>query len=144
MLLIFSANAYSIHYAASALQAARLVCRAALKVGAGRAHLSARRSRAEIPGLQVTFRSAPGSSLRRLVRAGDLDRAFTRVPSALQIKVLPAVTVQREIAQGDLARIDWGGRRFDVITQLVRHAKRWQSAGQQAFLTIAREVLAAR
>lgn len=186
-----------------------------------------RRARAELPGLRVTFRPAPGSDLRRLVRAGDLDLAFTlepeRASDKLQIEllrpepiwligppghhlasraairpadlagesillteagcsyrerfeqsladggieiretlefssveaikqcamagmglaVLPAITVQREVAQGDLARIDWGGRRFDVTTQLVRHAERWRSAGQQAFIAIAREVLSA-
>lgn len=58
------------------------------------------------------------------------------VMAGLGISFLPLVTVERELREHKLARLDWDDREQQVYTQLGYHLKKWQSPALDAFLEI--------
>ncbi len=56
---------------------------------------------------------------------------------------LPEIAVKKEIEQGRLVALNWAGRDFEVVTQLVWHKDKWLSPTLQAFMSVARELLLA-
>ena len=62
--------------------------------------------------------------------------------AGIGLAFLPLVAVEIEIAQGRLVPLKWAGRDFQVVTQMARHKDKWLSPALQAFLTMAREMLA--
>jgi DNA-binding transcriptional LysR family regulator len=58
------------------------------------------------------------------------------------IAVLPAVTVQREMAEGKLVALPWDQPDFRVLTMVMRHKDKWLSPAMRAFLGLARDLLA--
>ena len=61
------------------------------------------------------------------------------VAAGMGVSVLPSVAVSAELEDGKLAALRWK-EPFEVLTQMVRHEKRWQSPALRAFLETAREV----
>jgi DNA-binding transcriptional LysR family regulator len=86
-----------------------------------------------------------------LAEAGVTARETTEFYSVEAIKqcaaagmglaVVPAIAVERELAQGQLVALAWAGPQLEVVTQLVWHTKKWQSPALRAFLQLARELL---
>lgn len=58
------------------------------------------------------------------------------------IAVLPAVTLQRELAQGSLVALPWSQPNFRVQTMVMVHKEKWISPAMKAFLDLTRELLA--
>lgn len=59
----------------------------------------------------------------------------------LGLALLPYIATKSEIAQGKLVPLNWAGRDFEVITQMVWHKDKWLSPALQAFLGVVEEVL---
>jgi DNA-binding transcriptional LysR family regulator len=61
------------------------------------------------------------------------------VAAGMGVSVLPSVAVDAELEGGKLAALRWE-EPFEVFTQMVWNAERWQSPALRAFLETAREV----
>lgn len=64
------------------------------------------------------------------------------VMTGMGITVLPAMAVNREIAEGRLIALDWAEKPLAVITQMIWHKDKWLSPTLRAFIEVTREVLA--
>lgn len=57
------------------------------------------------------------------------------------IAVLPEMTVEKEIKQGTITVLPWGGQNFPISTQLAWHKDKWISPALKAFIEIVRNTL---
>src|SRR5262249_58798870 len=87
--------------------------------------------------------AAAGAAPRDSVEFSSVEAIKQCVAAGMGLAVLPVVAVERELAQGQLAVLRWAGPSLEVVTQMVWHARRWQSPALRAFLQLARELLAA-
>ncbi len=72
---------------------------------------------------------------------GSIEAIKQCVMIGLGIAVVPAVTVEKELAQGKLAALHWFKSEFQVSTQMIWHKDRWLSPAMNQFLCVTREVL---
>jgi DNA-binding transcriptional LysR family regulator len=63
------------------------------------------------------------------------------VMAGIGLTLLPLVVVEKEIAQGKLVPLNWVGRDFEVVTQMMWHKDKWLSPALRAFLEVVREVM---
>jgi len=82
-----------------------------------------------VPSEKMEFQSV--EAVKRCVAAG------------MGVSVLPSVAVADELAGGKLAALRWE-EPFEVLTQMVWHAERWESPALRAFLEAARQVFSER
>ncbi|GHO42625.1 LysR family transcriptional regulator [Ktedonospora formicarum] len=61
--------------------------------------------------------------------------------SGMGITFLPRLTVEAELAQGQLAALQWEGHDFQILHQMLWHKEKWLSPTTRAFLEVAREML---
>ncbi|BCG59427.1 LysR family transcriptional regulator [Paenibacillus sp. URB8-2] len=61
------------------------------------------------------------------------------VMAGLGISFLPLVTVQKELAEGTLARLNWDDESQRVATQVAYHRKKWKSPALEAFMETVRK-----
>jgi DNA-binding transcriptional LysR family regulator len=66
------------------------------------------------------------------------------VKVGMGISVLPAMTVQQEIADGSLVALNWGIPNFEVVTCMAWHGDKWLSPAMTAFIDLSREILQVR
>lgn len=85
--------------------------------------------------------TAAGVAPRDSVEFSSVEAIKQCVAAGMGLAVLPGVAVERELAQGQLAALRWSGPSLEVVTQMVWHARRWQSPALRAFLQQARELL---
>lgn len=64
------------------------------------------------------------------------------VMAGMGLTFLPRVAVETEVAQGRLVPLKWTGPDFQLLTQMVWHKDKWLSPALNAFLNMARDVLA--
>lgn len=60
---------------------------------------------------------------------------------SMGLTVLPAFSVEAEVAQGRLCTLPWTGPQLDVMTHMVWHKDKWLSPALNAFLNLARTLL---
>lgn len=60
--------------------------------------------------------------------------------AGMGVAVLPAVTVEEELARGRLVQLEWF-EDLEVVTQAINHKDRWLSPAAGEFLNLVREVL---
>jgi DNA-binding transcriptional LysR family regulator len=84
---------------------------------------------------------AAGATPRETLEFGSVEAIKQCVIAGMGVAVLPAVTVARELAQGELVALSWAGPSLTMTTQLIWHAKRWCGPTLTAFLALARQVL---
>ncbi|MDD9148534.1 LysR family transcriptional regulator [Sporolactobacillus sp. CQH2019] len=63
------------------------------------------------------------------------------VIAGLGIAVLPEITFRKELGNGEIALLPWGGTPLSVHSHLVRHKDKWLSPALAAFLNLTRESL---
>lgn len=63
------------------------------------------------------------------------------VANGLGIAFLPRMTIKKELAQGQLAELNWVGTHFDVMSQMVYHEDKWISPALSCLLELAKEML---
>ncbi|GGL65608.1 LysR family transcriptional regulator [Sporolactobacillus putidus] len=63
------------------------------------------------------------------------------VMAGLGVAVLPKITVKREIKNGEIRVLPWGGTPLFVHSHLVWHKDKWLSPALTAFLNLTRETL---
>lgn len=85
--------------------------------------------------------TAAGVALRDILEFSSVEAIKQCVIADMGLAILPAITVQRERAQGSLAILPWAGPDLTVITQLVYHADKWQSPALRAFIQTAHACL---
>lgn len=61
--------------------------------------------------------------------------------SGMGITFLPRLTVETELAQGQLVALQWEGHHFQILHQMLWHKEKWLSPTTRAFLEVAREML---
>lgn len=66
------------------------------------------------------------------------------VIAGLGIAVLPKITIEKEIAEGKIAVLQWKGPDFPISTQIAWHKDKWISPALKAFLDIARSKICVR
>lgn len=76
-----------------------------------------------------TLLGLPGAP-PRITRFGSIDAARSCVAAGLGLTLLPRVTVERHLQEGQLAVVD-GPKAQPVPVQLVRHRRRWFAPGAQ-------------
>jgi DNA-binding transcriptional LysR family regulator len=84
-----------------------------------------------------------GVAPREIVEFSSVEAIKQCVAAGMGLAVLPGVAVERELANGQLAALHWAGPSLEVVTQMVWHARRWQSPALRAFLQMGRDLLAA-
>jgi DNA-binding transcriptional LysR family regulator len=85
--------------------------------------------------------AAAGVTPREMLEFSSVEAIKQCVIAGMGLAVLPAVTVARELAQGELAALRWVGPSLTMTTQLIWHAKRWCGPTLSAFLALARQAL---
>jgi DNA-binding transcriptional LysR family regulator len=85
--------------------------------------------------------AAAGVTPRETLEFSSVEAIKQCVIAGMGVAVLPAVTVARELAQGELAALRWAGPSLTMTTQLIWHAKRWCGPTLSAFLALARQAL---
>jgi len=66
------------------------------------------------------------------------------VIAGLGIAVLPEITIEKEMAEGKIAVLQWKGPDFPISTQIAWHKDKWISPALKAFLDIARNKICVR
>jgi DNA-binding transcriptional LysR family regulator len=85
--------------------------------------------------------AAAGVTLRETLEFSSVEAIKQCVIAGMGVAVLPAVTVARELSQGELAALNWVGPSLTMTTQMIWHAKRWCGPTLSAFLALARQAL---
>jgi DNA-binding transcriptional LysR family regulator len=85
--------------------------------------------------------AAAGVAPRETLEFSSVEAIKQCVIAGMGVAVLPAITVARELALGELASLQWGGPSLAMTTQLIWHAKRWCGPHLSAFLGLARQAL---
>jgi DNA-binding transcriptional LysR family regulator len=76
----------------------------------------------------------PGSNLE----FNSVEAIKQLVIADVGIAILPGVAVTRELADGELAVLNWVGQELVVYTQMVWHRDKWVSPAMQAFIDLVR------
>jgi DNA-binding transcriptional LysR family regulator len=63
------------------------------------------------------------------------------VAAGMGVAMLPAVTVEGELARGELATLRWAGREHKIPVQMIRHREKWVWPALSAFLETSREAI---
>jgi DNA-binding transcriptional LysR family regulator len=63
------------------------------------------------------------------------------VVAGMGIAMLPAVTVEGELARAELTALRWAGRDLAIPVQMIRHKDKWLSPALAAFLKMSREAI---
>jgi len=79
----------------------------------------------------------PGS----ILEFGSVEAIKRCVISGLGITVLPRVTLEAELADGQLVDLNWKGPDFNIVTQLTFHKDKWITPALKTFLDLSREML---
>jgi DNA-binding transcriptional LysR family regulator len=79
--------------------------------------------------------------LSSVVELESVEAIKQCVMVGMGLTVLPAVAVEKEVAQGLLVPLAWNDPDFYVLAYMVWHKERWLSAPLQAFLCMARDML---
>lgn len=90
----------------------------------------------------VFYRSLAGDGVRptTVLEFASVEAIKQCVMVGLGIAVLPAVIVEKEIAQGQLAILPWRETEFGIETQIIWHKDKWLSPSLLAFLSLTREM----
>lgn len=79
----------------------------------------------------------PGS----ILELGSVESTKKCVISGLGVTLLPRMTVQQEIAAGQLTDLHWSGADFNIYVQMIHHKDKWISPALAAMLQLSREML---
>ncbi|AIQ11096.1 LysR family transcriptional regulator [Paenibacillus durus] len=79
---------------------------------------------------------------RTVLEFNSIEAVKQCVINGLGVTLLTAVSVSAEISRGQLVKLPWRGPDLTVKTHLVWHKDKWLSPSLEAFLTLAREMLA--
>ena len=74
--------------------------------------------------------------LDSVLEFGSVEAIKQCVMAGLGVAVLPEVSVLREVAAGELVKLNWAGTNLTMETQLVWHKERWQSPALLRFIEI--------
>jgi len=74
---------------------------------------------------------------------GSVETTKKCVMSGLGISMLPQMTVEQEIAAGQLEDLGWTGSDFNIYTQMIYHKGKWLSPALTALIQLSREILIA-
>jgi DNA-binding transcriptional LysR family regulator len=87
--------------------------------------------------------SSDGVHLGTKIEFTSIEAIKQCVIAGLGIAVLPEMTVEKEIKQGTISVLPWGGQNFPIATQLAWHKDKWISPALKAFIEIVRNTLKA-
>jgi DNA-binding transcriptional LysR family regulator len=76
----------------------------------------------------------PGSNLE----FNSIEAIKQLVIADVGIAILPGVAVTKELADGELAALNWAGQELAVYTQMVWHQDKWISPAMQTFIDLVR------
>lgn len=90
--------------------------------------------------LEQSFRAA-GLPMPPPMEFHSVEAIKQCVMAGIGLSFLPLVAVETEIAQGRLIPLNWAGRDFQVVTQIIWHKDKWLSPALRAFLKVTRELI---
>ncbi len=82
-----------------------------------------------------------GITPRSMLESGSIKSIKQLTTCGMGITFLPMVSVEEELANGELAPLNWAGSQLQVETQLIYHKDKWVTPIMRAFLDTAKEVL---
>lgn len=82
-----------------------------------------------------------GAEPHLAMEIGSIEAIKTFAVSNLGITLLPMITVEKELEQGQLTALDWIGEDFGMFTQLLCHKDKWMSPAMKAFIDMAKEIM---
>ena len=62
------------------------------------------------------------------------------VSIGLGLSIIPLISVEQEIKNGELISFDWNGPKIDVKIQLIYHKEKWLSPALKAFIKLSRKL----
>jgi DNA-binding transcriptional LysR family regulator len=77
---------------------------------------------------------------RSIIETGNVQAIKQLAMSGLGITLLPLVAVEEECLQRRLARLNWRGPAFEMLTQVIYHKDKWISAPLKALLELMHEI----
>lgn len=57
------------------------------------------------------------------------------------IAILPEISVKREMIEGSIKKVNWGGSDFTTKIQLFWHKNKWMSPALKAFIGLTEEYI---
>ncbi|MGC4376734.1 LysR family transcriptional regulator [Fictibacillus sp. Mic-4] len=85
--------------------------------------------------------SSVGVQPSNIIEFASIEAIKQCVIAGLGIAVLPAIAIQKDIEQGRMKELAWGGCGFSIYTYLAWHKDKWISPALKAFIDVTREVL---
>lgn len=85
--------------------------------------------------------SSNGVHMGTKIEFSSIEAIKQCVIAGLGIAVLPEMTVEKELKQGMIVALSWGGENFPIATQLAWHKDKWISPALKAFIEIVRNTL---
>lgn len=85
--------------------------------------------------------SSNGVHMGTKIEFSSIEAIKQCVIAGLGIAVLPEMTVEKEIKQGTIAVLPWGGQSFPIATQLAWHKDKWISPALKSFIEIVKNTL---
>lgn len=77
---------------------------------------------------------------RSIIETGNVQAIKQLTMSGLGITFLPLVAVEEEFLQHRLAKLNWKGPSFEMLTQVIYHRNKWISAPLKAFIELIHEI----
>lgn len=77
--------------------------------------------------------------LGSVIETGNVQTIKQLTLSGMGIAFLPLTSVERELHQRQLVRLNWIGPDFPIFTQVLYHKTKWMSAALKAFIVLLQE-----
>lgn len=75
-----------------------------------------------------------------IIETGNVQAIKQLTMSGLGITLLPLIAAEEECSQQRLAKLNWKGPSFEILTQVLYHKDKWISAALKAFIELLHEM----
>ncbi|MEW5552485.1 LysR family transcriptional regulator [Peribacillus frigoritolerans] len=82
-----------------------------------------------------------GAKPRSKLELADVEAIKKCVMAGLGIAILPEISVKREMIEGSIKKVNWGGSGFTTKIQLFWHKNKWMSPALKAFIGLTEEYI---
>lgn len=76
-----------------------------------------------------------------VLETGSVQAIKQFTMSGLGITLLPKVAVKDEVESGKLIPLNWKGKEFGIISQIIYHKDKWKSKALEAFLELSKRII---
>lgn len=87
----------------------------------------------------MTILSDCGLTPKSIMEIGSIQSMKQLAISGLGIILLPKITVEEELSEGQLVELNWCAPSFEFFTQVIYHEDKWMSPALRTLLNITKE-----